>query len=446
MNTIIATLALSFMTSTSVSGLSTGDNLSKECSHYQENKVNVSGQENKVNTPNQENKVNTPNQENNVNTPNQGNKASDSKKEATITFRPAGRIFFDGALFAPDKDGLSNGVTLPDTRLGGTATFGKFSATIMMGYGMGALSAKDIWIGYAPDKHNSFRLGYFIHQFGLDAGYTSAWKSTMINPVSDSFFKTTGFNIGVRYIFDKNDIFVAVSLFTPPSGLKLTPGQRGKISVGAMERFAWRPFRSSGEIAQIGFSSWYQTPEHTILISENGDSKMSQGYFDFSANFPTLVNNVTLNKATINNAKGLVKLSPDILLSKDRFAFESQYYFMNVTRNAGLSSYKAHGVYAILKGLIIGDRNYSYSHSNACLATPGKGTLEWALGYDYTNASDHKAGILGGISNDYSVTLNYYLNKYITCRLRYSYTTLRDAAFSEDRNQNIIQARVMFLF
>ncbi|MDE5868678.1 MAG: OprO/OprP family phosphate-selective porin [Muribaculaceae bacterium] len=428
MNTIIATLALSLMPSTSDSGLSTGDILSKESSHNLENKETVSDQENKASTPNQ------------------GNKASDSKKEPTFTFRPAGRIFFDGALFAPDKDGLSDGVALPDIRLGGTASYGKFSATIMMGYGMGALSAKDICIGYNLDKHNSFRLGYFIHHFGLNAGYTSAWKSTMINPTSDTFFKATGFNIGLRYVFDKDNIFVAASLFTPPSGLKLTPGQRGKISVGVMQRFAWRPLRSNGEIAQIGFSSWFQTPEHTMIISENGDSKMSQGYFDFSANFPTLVNNVTLNKATINNAKGLVKLSPDILLSKDRFALESQYYFMNVTRNAGLSSYTAHGVYAILKGLIIGDRNYSYSQANACLATPGKGTLEWALGYDYTNASDYKAGILGGISNDYSVTLNYYLNKYITCRLRYSYTTLRDATFSENRNQNIIQARIMFLF
>lgn len=374
-------------------------------------------------------------------------KIDDSAKTApTFSFRPTGRLFFDGAVFAPNNDGFSDGVALPDTRLGGTASYGKFSATIMIGYGMGSLSAKDIYLGYNLDQHNSFRLGYFIHQFGLDSGYTSAWRATMINPTSDSFFKTTGFNLGLRYVFDKNDIFVAASLFTPPSGLKLTPGQRGKISVGAMQRFAWRPFHSPGEIAQIGFSSLYQTPEHTILLSENGESKVSKGYFDYSANFPTLVNNVTLLKATVNDAKGLVKLSPDILLSKDRFALESQYYFMNVSRNGGLPSYKAHGVYAILKGLIIGDRCYSYSHGTAAIASPGKGTLEWVLGYDYTKASDHKAGILGGISNDYSVTLNYYLNKYITCRLRYSYTTLRDASFAADRNQNIIQARVMFLF
>lgn len=369
-----------------------------------------------------------------------------TKQMPVFSFRPAGRIFFDGAVFSPDDNGFSDGVSIPDIRLGGTATYGKFSSTIMMGYGMGVLSAKDIYIGYKIDSCNSLRIGYFIHQFGLDAAYTSAWKATMINPISDTFFKTTGFNLGLRYVLDKKNIFVAASLFTPPSGLKLTPGQRGKISVGAMQRFAWRPLHSTGEVVQIGFSSWYQTPEHTILIQENGDSKVSEGYFDFSSNFPTLVNNVTLHKATVNNAKGLVKISPDLLLSKGRFALESQYYFMNISRQNGLSSYKAHGLYAILKGLITGERAYNYSHANAGLATPGKHTLEWVLGYDYINASDHRAGIYGGISNDYSFTLNYYLNKYITCRLRYSYTTLREASFMTNRNENIVQARVMFLF
>ncbi|MDE6866324.1 MAG: hypothetical protein K2J23_02905, partial [Muribaculaceae bacterium] len=38
-----------------------------------------------------------------------------------LTFKPAGRILFDGALFAPNKNGFSDGVALPEIRLGGTA-------------------------------------------------------------------------------------------------------------------------------------------------------------------------------------------------------------------------------------------------------------------------------------------------------------------------------------
>lgn len=139
-------------------------------------------------------------------------------------------------------------------------------------------------------------------------------------------------------------------------------------------------------------------------------------------------------------------VTPELLLSKDRFALESQYYYMNVNRRDGLKNYTAQGVYGMGRVLILGDKEYKYSHADAGLATPGKNTLEAVIGYNYTNANCDKAGILGGISNDYSLTLNYYINKYVICRLRYSYTNVWGSPTGLDTHVNIIQARVMFKF
>ena len=36
--------------------------------------------------------------------------------------------------------------------------------------------------------------------------------------------------------------------------------------------------------------------------------------------------------ADIEDARGVFKLSPELVLSKGRLALESQYYFMNVSR------------------------------------------------------------------------------------------------------------------
>ena len=119
---------------------------------------------------------------------------------------------------------------------------------------------------------------------------------------------------------------------------------------------------------------------------------------------------------------------------------------MNVSRDGGRPSYRAHGVYGLLRGLIIGDREYSYSHADAGLATPKPGSLECVLGYNYTDASCSHSGIYGGKSNDYSVTLNYYINKYMIARLRYSYTDVRGSSVQRDRHVNTLQARVQFLF
>ena len=62
------------------------------------------------------------------------------------------------------------------------------------------------------------------------------------------------------------------------------------------------------------------------------------------------------------------------------------------------------------------------------------------------NADANSAKIDGGISNDWSITANYYINKYVMARLRYSYTEVRNSAVRPDGGENIIQARLQFVF
>ena len=363
-----------------------------------------------------------------------------------LTFKPAGRVLFDGGVFMPKRNGFTDGVDMPDIRLGGTASYGNFSAKLDIGYGMGSLSLKDVFMGYRINQYNSFKLGYFVHQFGLNAATSSSMKPTMIAPTSDTFFNATGRNLGLGYLYDNNDWFLGVSLFASSQSLKMTGDQQGKISVGAMERLVWRPFHSDGNVVQVGISTWIQGAEHVDDDPVNDQIHTSPGFFNYSASFPTKIDNVTMLRATVTNAKNVFKMTPELVLAKDRFALEGQYYYMNVNRAGDLHSYTAQGGYASFRALLLGDSHYGYSHADAGLATPGPKTLECVLSYDYTDAYDSKAAILGGISNDYSVTFNYYLNKYVICRLRYNYTNQRAASFAPNRHVNMIQARVMFKF
>ena len=141
----------------------------------------------------------------------------------------------------------------------------------------------------------------------------------------------------------------------------------------------------------------------------------------------------------------MFKLTPELLVAKGRVALEGQYYYMNVNRKNGLASYKASGVYGLLRGVLIGG-DYGYSHADAGLATPAPKTLEVVAGYNYTDATCGKAGIYGGRTNDASITLNYYINKYMIARLRYSYTNVEGSDVMRDRHVNTIQARIQFKF
>lgn len=359
-----------------------------------------------------------------------------------FSFKASGRILFDGALFTPKGNTFSDGVAIPDIRLGGKATFGKFTAKFDIGYGMQKLSLKDVYMQYAPNENNLFRLGYFVHQFGLNAATSSSMKPSMLAPTSDDFFNATGRNLGLMYVYDKDQWFAGVSAFVSNNSLSEYANTQGKISVGAMGRFVWRPLYKDGTVVQVGISPWYQGANH----QRDSIGGTAPGSFSFSANYPTKVDKVGLLNVSIPEARGVFKLTPELILAKDRFALESQYYYMNVNRRHGYASYTAQGVYGLLRCLIVGDKSYGYSHADAGLATPKPKTLECVLGYNYTNANCTKAQIFGGITNDFSVTFNYYINKYMIARLRYSYTNEWGSTATPNNHVNIIQARLMFKF
>lgn len=369
-----------------------------------------------------------------------------TENETKFTIRPTGRVLVDGAVFGPDGDGFSDGVCLPDIRMGVKATYGKWYAKIDVGYSFGKIGMKDVYMQYSFNQSNLLRLGYFVHQFGLNAATSSSMKPAMEAPVSDTYFAATGRNLGLMYVLDKEKVFLGASAMVAGTSMTTYSNDQGKISGGAIGRIVYRPFTGQGSIAQAGLSLWYQSALHKKTEDDQGRKVTSPGYFDFSCGFPTRVCKVGMLGADIEDARGVFKLSPELVLSKGRLALESQYYFMNVSRDGGRPSYRAHGVYGLLRGLIIGDREYSYSHADAGLATPKPGSLECVLGYNYTDASCSHSGIYGGKSNDYFVTLNYYINKYMIARLRYSYTDVRGSSVQRDRHVNTLQARVQFLF
>ncbi len=141
-------------------------------------------------------------------------------------------------------------------------------------------------------------------------------------------------------------------------------------------------------------------------------------------------------------------MTPELLLIKSNFALEAQYYYMNVARKDGFRNYTAQGAYGMIRTLLIGSQ-YTYSHADAGVATPAKGSLEFVLGYNYTNASDSKAGIKGGIMNDINCTFNYYINSWMLARLRYSYSTVRNRDVENllpKRHVNILEARLQIIF
>ena len=146
------------------------------------------------------------------------------------------------------------------------------------------------------------------------------------------------------------------------------------------------------------------------------------------------------------DVKNIFKFTPELILAKGRFAFEGQYFYAIAYRKYDLKAFHGQGAYGFLRAIVKGN-DYGYSAFDGCLATPAPKSMELVLGYNFSDVTDSKAGIYGGISNNASLTFNYYINKYLVWRVNYSYTQVRNqGAGVPDHHANIFQTRIQIVF
>lgn len=370
---------------------------------------------------------------------------ADDDSTPKFNIKPTGRILMDGAVYMGGNSKIENdedtkfvdGVAIPDLRLGAKASYGKWKAKIDVGFGYGKVGLKDTYIEYDINENNFIRGGYFVPQWGLNSETSSSMKPSYEEPTSNEFFYANPRLLALMWVYDKGQYFAGTSVFTEANAMKKNATEMGKQSWGVQTRLLYRPKHIDGDVLQLGCSFNYSSPDNE---EHNG--------FNYSANFPSRVSKVTDLSATIDHAKGSFKLSPEFLLIKGNMAFEAQYYYMNVIRKDGFKNFKAHGAYGMFRALLIGSQ-YTYTHTDAGVATPAAGSLEMVLGYNYTKGSDSSAAVWGGISQDANCTFNYYVNSWMIARLRYSYTTVRDRKVENllpKRHVNILEARLQIIF
>ena len=325
---------------------------------------------------------------------------------------PTGRILMDGGVFvSPQKEMFKDGFGIPDVRLGVKMKYGKWNAKVDVGFAYGKVGLKDIYIGYDFSPEHNLKVGSFIHQFGLQSATSSSMKPTMEEPISNAVFNDSR-QLGIQYEYNGAKFLASASVHLEPAATTV---------ILSPEQFT-----------------------HEAFGMRNGNPDTHDA-FTFKSDFPTRITRVTAIDATVDKAKNLFKFTPEILASYGRFALESQYFMVNINRCDGRPAFVGQGAYVTLRGLILG-RNYTYDSMGGGIATPAPKNLELVLDYNYTTLTDRSAGIYGGRLNDFSATLNYYINKYMIARLHYSYTHTWDGPAATPISLNCIMARLQVIF
>lgn len=362
------------------------------------------------------------------------------KVEEKVEIKSVGRIHFDGGVLGANNyhNQFVSGVALADFRAGLVMRYGQWKSKIEMGYANQALSVKDVFIEYDFDKHTLLRGGYFLHQFGMQSVFGASAKIAMEEPLSNSAFYNSRL-LGLMLQHQKDKFFGTLSLFAENEAIKQSTDKTGSQGMGMMSRLLYRLHREEGNIFHVGISGAFETPSY------NKDAALNHSSYILKTSFPTRIARVTAQEATINNATFLYKFSPELLLAKGHWGLEAQYYYLNVNRKNGFEAFDASGAYAMVRAIIKGSP-YAYVNADGVMATPKAGAMELVAGYNYTDLSNSKAGILGGRLNDYSLTFNYYINKYVIWRVRTSYTSVGYRADKENTNLGLIETRLQIKF
>ena len=149
-------------------------------------------------------------------------------------------------------------------RVGVSATYGKWKAKVDVGFARQSLSLKDICLDYNFNKENLIRMGYFVHQFGLQSGTSSSFKITMEEPLANQAFFNSRL-IGAMFVHAGEKYHATASVFAENDAMKMTADKLGNEAWGAMTRLVWRPTRMQPTLSPFHLFTF--SPFHLFTFS-----------------------------------------------------------------------------------------------------------------------------------------------------------------------------------
>ncbi len=357
-------------------------------------------------------------------------------QEDKVVVKPSGRILLDGAMMHSSNEELNQqaegGFTMPDIRVGLKATYGPWRAKVDVGYGRSTLSMKDVFLEYDFPHGNLLRGGYFVHQFGYQSTSSSSFKVAMEQPETQAFCNGERL-LGVMFEHYDDKFLGAVSVYSDNQSFKKATNETGYQGKGMMGRFVYHPAIKRGNLFQVGMGLSYE------------EASKNRKNMKWSANYPTRVCELTAIGTELEDAKSDIKVTGELVRAKGHVALEAQYAYMNVWRTDGAPNYATWGAYGNLRILL--NNEYSYSVQDGGVALPDPKSWEIVAAYNYTDMND--GDIRGGKLSDWSLTMNYYINKYMIWRVSAHYANVGASntgvtAIAEKNKYSVLETRVQF--
>lgn len=416
-------------------------------------------------------------------------------QEKQISVKTGVRFTTDLGYLGSESSPLNSGAKISEARLRTAITYGKYYLYADFDFAGGKVSQRDIFLRYTyKDEDTNFqniRIGHYAEPFSMNHNTSRAALHFITRP-TPAYALGHGRALGLSYIYGNKHVFTNTGIFSENIYNNQEAGNQG-FSLGG--RYVFYPIKTENQVLHLGGSVRYAT-YRTGKVNEK--TQVLERKIHVSAPLENNVDTTTeflsmeLPWASTNFHYGF-----EALYHCDKFFARGEYSWVNIGKDrpdeklfenqlggvyswTSLASWqkgnplddtKFQGGYLELGYLIKGGA-YKYNRNSATLkGLSNKGDFEVVARMSYLDMNDTKSGdtflkgrnqyypggvikdyptpstgIAGGKAASYTLGLNYMFNPHTQFMLGYTLSQLDNPYFTQDKNFNLLQARLIVVF
>ncbi len=327
-------------------------------------------------------------------------------QETKLSFRARSLVDFGVSGYELERNTRAM-YSLEDLRLGFKAAHGNVDFKVDIGFGGEKVAVKDITFNYYT-KNSFITIGNTYSSHSMEM-LISTLDMYFHQPSTSSAAFGEGRKLGASYNLHKDKVYFASGAYTD-NDINVKSEQRSDAFMFTT-RLLSRNNLGENKFFHIGGAVAHITPDSKkegVAPSMSVASRGITGLFKEN-----------IIEANLEDVGSQTKAIAEVLVLMPKWRLQSEYHFNWIETKEQM--YKPLGGYVQASYLLIG-RGFGYDSMYAIAARP-KSTraLVLNLRYDNTNLNDYSMGIYGGEQQDFSVGLNYYIDRHFAIKLNCGY-------------------------
>lgn len=302
-----------------------------------------------------------------------------------------------------------------------------------LGYELRSKDITNAYIAYRGWKNNYLLAGQFYPNVSLNNWTDSPYINFLETAMPTDVF-TPNYSEGIEYGVHTDYWALHASTYTAGTQDSVS----GRPPLGAAMRFIYSPIHTDTRAIDLGGSVWVSRPDGSNQMTLNAIPEVK------NRDATTVVDTGTISHVDHSIAGGLEAMG-----LKGPFSLQGEYLREWIKRDSAYHSLQFDGFYVTGGYFLTGEsHHYLFPTGRFWNISPIHNSKlgAWEVLAQFSRINLNDADVKGGVENNATAGLNWYLNQFVEFKLAYIYVMARPTKYGNDQNDQILGLRIQTLF